>query len=201
MFDPNFGLFVETSDKFLYPNPSAPMLYDATELPRLYNFVGMILGKAIFENIVVGNQFAHFFLSFMGGRYNFMNLMDDLSTLDAELYKNLMFLKSYDGDVADLCLTFSVTDDSFGGRREVDLVSGGSRIAVTSTNRIRYCTLMAKYYLHDRLERQARAFFQGLYFVIQPELLSMFCAPELQVELYLLKHPTIASHITLTLIL
>lgn len=38
-------------------------------------------------------QFSHFFLSFMHGRYNFMNLVHDLSTLDPELYKNLMFLK------------------------------------------------------------------------------------------------------------
>jgi len=29
----------------------------------------------------------------MHGRYNFMNLVNDLATLDQELYKNLMFLK------------------------------------------------------------------------------------------------------------
>ena len=52
-----------------------------------------MLGKAIFENITIQPQFAHFFLAFMHGRYNYMNLINDLSSLDAELYKNLMFLK------------------------------------------------------------------------------------------------------------
>lgn len=47
--------------------------------------------------------------------------------------------------------------------------------------RHRYINLAAKYYLHDRLKRQAKAFFSGLYQVVQPELLQIFCAPELQI--------------------
>jgi ubiquitin-protein ligase E3 C len=35
--------------------------------------------------------------------------------------------------------------------------------------------------LHDRIKKQAGAFFNGLYQVISPDLLSVFCAPELQV--------------------
>lgn len=31
----------------------------------------------------------------MHGRYNFMNLVNDLKTFDDGLYKNLMFLKTY----------------------------------------------------------------------------------------------------------
>lgn len=54
-----------------------------------------MLGKALFENITIQPQFAHFFLAFMHGRYNFMNLVNDLRTLDEGLYKNLMFLKTY----------------------------------------------------------------------------------------------------------
>jgi ubiquitin-protein ligase E3 C len=60
----------------------------------------------------------------MHGRYNFVNLVNDLNTLDPELYKNLMFLKTYEGDIADLSLTFSVSDDSFGGQKEIDLIPG-----------------------------------------------------------------------------
>lgn len=54
-----------------------------------------MLGKALFENITIQPQFAHFFLAFMHGRYNFMNLVNDLKTFDDGLYKNLMFLKTY----------------------------------------------------------------------------------------------------------
>jgi ubiquitin-protein ligase E3 C len=110
-----------------------------------------------------------------------MNLVSDLATLDQELFKNLMFLKSYEGDIGDLDLTFSITDTAMGTQTEIDLVTGGRKLSVTSKNRHRYINVVAKHYLYDRLKRQARAFFNGLYQVIQPDLLSIFCAPELQV--------------------
>jgi len=105
MFNPEYGLFTTTSspDQLLYPNPNA---YDIlittgscrnrTEVDELYTFVGRILGKAIFENITILPQFSSFFLAFTSGKYNFMSLIDDLKTLDGELYKNLMFLRTYE---------------------------------------------------------------------------------------------------------
>jgi hypothetical protein len=52
--------------------------------------------QALFENLTVQPQFAHFFLAFMMGRYNFTGLVNDLQTLDADLFRNLMFLKTYE---------------------------------------------------------------------------------------------------------
>ena len=181
VFNPGYGLFSLTSNHVLFPNPAASLLYPEDEIENLYTFLGRVLGKALYENITIQPQFAHFMLNFMNGKYNFTNLINDLATLDKELYKNLMFLKSYDGDISDLCLTFSITDDSLGGQREIDLLPNGSLVAVTAENKHRYINLVAKYYLHDRLKKQARSFFHGLYQVIQPDLLSIFCAPELQI--------------------
>jgi ubiquitin-protein ligase E3 B len=116
IFDPSYGLFSLTSENLLYPNPAASLLYPGHgELEALYGFLGRVLGKALFENITIQSQFAHFFLAFMNGRYNFMNLINDLSTLDQELYKNLMFLKRYEGDIGDLCLTFSISGLNMNG--------------------------------------------------------------------------------------
>ena len=84
-----------------------------------------------------------------------MNLINDLATLDPELYKNLLFLKSYDGDISDLDLYFSVTDNSFGLQTEVDLIPNGQRRRVTPGNKHRYIQCVAKYYLHDRIQKQA----------------------------------------------
>ena len=61
---------------------------------RLFAFVGRVLGKALFERVTVQPQFAHFFLSFMGGHYNYLHMFADLESLDAELHRNLMFLKA-----------------------------------------------------------------------------------------------------------
>ena len=50
-----------------------------------------------------------------------------------------MFLKSYEGDIADLTLTFTISSDtSLGGHTEVELLPGGSRMPVTSANKHRY---------------------------------------------------------------
>lgn len=94
IFDPSYGLFSQTFDGLLYPNPSAGSIYQSTELEDMFLFIGRVLGKAILENITISPQFTHFFLAFMHGRYNFMNLIDDLATLDPDLFKNLMFLKN-----------------------------------------------------------------------------------------------------------
>ena len=57
-----------------------------------------------------------------------------------------MFLKSYEGDIADLTLTFTISSDtslgdtSLGGHTEVELLPGGARMPVTSANKHRYIT-------------------------------------------------------------
>jgi hypothetical protein len=113
VFNASYGLFIQSNDHLLFPNPFASFLYSSNgsgsgngngngnsssnhELEETYRFLGRVLGKAIYENITISPQFAYFFLSFMNGKYNFMNLLSDLRTLDPELYKNLMFLKSYE---------------------------------------------------------------------------------------------------------
>lgn len=112
MFNPEYGLFTLTGapDQLLYPNPNAYNILitsgcctNTTEVNELYTFLGRILGKAIYENITVEPQFAHFFLSYINGKYNFMNLIDDLKTLDGELYKSLMFLRTYEVRVYEGC--------------------------------------------------------------------------------------------------
>jgi ubiquitin-protein ligase E3 B len=37
----------------------------------------------------------------------FYSYMDELPSFDSELYRNLTYIKRYEGDVADLDLTFS----------------------------------------------------------------------------------------------
>lgn len=72
------------------------------------------------SSVQVQPEFATFFLGFIRGNYNYLNLFHDLNGLDPELYRNLMFLKTYDGgNVEDLCLTFTVAEDAFGANKEV----------------------------------------------------------------------------------
>jgi ubiquitin-protein ligase E3 C len=99
IFNASFGLFVHSEDYLIFPNPFSHKLFNSPgryEVDDIYCFIGKVLGKALYENITISPQFAYFFLAFMNGRYNFMNLISDFRTLDPELYKNLMFLKTYE---------------------------------------------------------------------------------------------------------
>jgi ubiquitin-protein ligase E3 C len=86
-FNPNFGLFRMTdgsSDHVLYPNPSSKIIHGPDNL-ELFGFLGRILGKALYEGITIQPRFAHFFLSFLRGDYNYFHMLPDLSTMDSVL--------------------------------------------------------------------------------------------------------------------
>jgi ubiquitin-protein ligase E3 C len=175
-FDPGFGLFLSTADRLLYPNPSANLVH--SEHARLFEFLGNVVGKAIWENVLVELPLCTFFLGKILGKPNYVN---DLPSLDMELHRNLMFLKNYPGDVEnDLSLNFTIADDKLGHTHVVELVPGGRDLAVTKENRIRYIYLVADYRLNKQIATASAAFMRGLQHVVRPEWLRMFNHEELQ---------------------
>jgi ubiquitin-protein ligase E3 B len=56
----------------------------------MIEFLGRVVGKALYEGILLDYSFSPVFVQKLLGRYNFL---DELSTLDPELYRNLMQLK------------------------------------------------------------------------------------------------------------
>jgi hypothetical protein len=96
---------------------------------------------------------------------------DDLKSLDEELYRGLIQLKQYEGDLEDLALTFTVDVQEFGVTSTVDLVPGGAQIAVTKENRLRYIDLISSFKLNTQIRLQTESFFVGLsVFFISPGL-------------------------------
>lgn len=184
-FDPNYALFSITESSTgvgncLYPNPSSSAAHGDTHT-TLYAFLGRILGKALFEGITIRPIFSHFTLSFLRGDYNFLHMLADLSTIEPQLYNNLMFLKTYDGDASDLALTFTVMAEEFGGTREISLLPNGGDVEVTNSNKHLYIGLVAKYYVYDRIREQSEAMTKGLLEVIDRSWIQIFNEPELQV--------------------
>ncbi|XP_008557305.1 ubiquitin-protein ligase E3C [Microplitis demolitor] len=177
-FDPNRGFFRLTKDNMLYPNPKVHLLFD--DFPKHYYFIGRMLGKAIYENLLVELPFAEFFLSKIVGIQSDVDI-HHLDSLDPVMYRNLLYLKSYKGDVADLGLDFTVLSDELGERRVDELKPKGSQIPVTNANRIEYIHLMADYKLNKEIRPQCYAFKQGLANVIPLEWLQMFNNKEMQV--------------------
>lgn len=64
-------------------------------------------------------------------------------------------MQHYDGDVTDLSLDFTVTEESLGKRKVIELKPGGKDICVTNENKLQYIHAIADY----KLNRQVLAGF------------------------------------------
>ena len=105
IFDPQLALFVETEvDRRHYPNMLSA--HEDPENFRLYyQFIGMIVGKALYEGMLLKCRLARFFLNKVVSK---SNQVDDLKAIDTQLYDNLMQVKYFEGDVESLGLTMTV---------------------------------------------------------------------------------------------
>ncbi len=134
VFNPDRGLFSVTSEQMVYPNPNSEKIVGKEHLNYFY-FIGAVVGRALYEGILLETKFAYFFLRKMQGKHNYLS---ELQSLDEEMYKNMKFVKAYEGDVKNLCLTFSVDEQITGSNVTVDLVPAGRNITVTNSNKFDY---------------------------------------------------------------
>ncbi|GAA6016983.1 hypothetical protein JCM11491_006119 [Sporobolomyces phaffii] len=177
VFDTDRGLWLATKEQEIYPNPHSY----AKESNQLswYTFLGRIVGKALYDGILIDVRFAAFFLAKWLGKQSYL---DDLASLDPELYAGLLKLKNYPGNVEeDLSLNFTVTDEDFGVSRTIDLVPNGSEIPVTNENRMQYIVLMSNYRLNVQIAQQSKAFERGLFEIVPERFLRLFNAPEMAI--------------------
>lgn len=128
VFDTDRGLWLATKEQEIYPNPHTY----AKESNQLswFTFLGRIVGKALYQGILIDVRFAAFFLAKVVFAYlrvfivpeltlgfilqwlGKQSYLDDLASLDPELYAGLLKLKTYPGNVEeDLSLNFTVTDE------------------------------------------------------------------------------------------
>ena len=179
-FDPARGLFSTTEDHLLFPSPLSGSV-EAEHL-RHFEFMGRVLGKAVYSGILVKTQFA---LPFLNKLLDRTCVMDDLFGLDPELYRHLMSLKAIAKEsstaLEDLTLAFTAavpTRD--GGSREVELIPNGSQVAVTNANFLEYTYRLANFKLNLQTGPQSRAFLRGFRDLIPVDWIRMFDARELQ---------------------
>jgi len=173
----HYGLFKATDDGELFPNPASSVIAPSNHLEQ-FSFLGRILGKALYDAILVDLPIASFFLRKLLGISNDLN---DLRSLDPELHRNLKFLRHADpNSFGDLCLTFTVVDNEFGEAVEKELIPGGSSIPVTWDNRLEYMHRVADYRLNRQIKAQTTAFMSGFFDVIEREWIQMFNEWELR---------------------
>ncbi|CRK22184.1 hypothetical protein BN1723_012601 [Verticillium longisporum] len=199
--------FVENSQKLWYPNP---IIFDKsreeaeemgfpearkkeilTELSQKYEFLGRLVGKCMYEDILIDVNFAGFFLlkwaaSGLTGEESYRGNVNDLRDLDAGLYQGLVHLKNLPADeVESLSLDFTVDDQISADGETVrsltrELIPGRGSTPVTKDNRLLYISYMARHRLVVQPAQQTMAFLRGLRAIIAPTWLSMFNQIELQ---------------------
>lgn len=175
-FNVQYGLFKETTDHLLYPNPGSGVIHE--QHLQYFDFLGSLLGKAMYEGILVDIPFATFFLSKLKQKHNYLN---DLPSLDPELYRHLLFLKHYQGDVSELELYFVIINDEYGEQKEEELLPGGKDIHVTKENVITYIHLIANHRLNYQIRHQSSHFLRGFQQLMEKEWIDMFSEHEIQI--------------------
>ncbi|KAL2174978.1 uncharacterized protein P884DRAFT_301950 [Thermothelomyces heterothallicus CBS 202.75] len=206
-FAPSERLFVANSNNSYYPNPcdmdqtkntlreaqvsegSEEWAEAITYRLRQYEFLGRVIGKCLYEGILIDIAFAGFFLlkwaTSAGAGDTYRANINDLRELDEELYQGMLRLKNYPGDVRDLDLDFTITDQvSLPGEplrtATRNLIPNGESVPVTNENRPLYISYVARHRLVVQPYAQTRAFLRGLGMIIDPGWLSMFNQNELQ---------------------
>ncbi|KAM5346672.1 hypothetical protein ACJ41O_009677 [Fusarium nematophilum] len=202
------GMFASNEKGLLYPDPTAvDVLRESlrtsglsesdpefrgfmTSLLRRFEFLGRIVGKCLYEGILVDLAFAGFFLLKWASvgpndENSYKGSVNDLRDMDEELYKGMLRVKNYPGDISELGLDFLISDQISQPGEPVKtitkkLIANGDQVYVTNDNRLLYISYVARHRLVVQPALQTAAFLRGLRAIIRPSWLSMFNQSELQ---------------------
>lgn len=201
-------MFSSSEKGLLYPNPIAvdnvreslrrrgmvetdPEWRDKmSKLLKRYEFLGRIVGKCMYQGILVDLSFAGFFLlqwpsTGPNEANTYKGSVNDLRDMDEELYKGMLRIKNFPGDISELGIDFTITDQASLPHEPPktitrSLMPDGDTIFVTNDNRLLYISYIARHRLVIQPGLQTAAFLRGLRTIIRPSWLSMFNPPELQ---------------------
>lgn len=175
LFNPYYGLF-EYSANDTYTVQVSPMSAFVDNQHEWFRFSGRVLGLALVHQYLLD---AFFTRPFYKALLRLPCSLSDLESLDAEFHQSLLWIK--DNDITDnLDLNFSVNEEVFGKVTERELKPGGKSIPVTERNKKEYIERVAKWRLERGVAEQTESLVKGFYEVVDPRLVSVFDARELE---------------------
>ncbi|KAJ2775205.1 NEDD4 E3 ubiquitin-protein ligase [Coemansia nantahalensis] len=174
MFNPSYCLF-EYSAHDTYTLQINPHSAINPEHLNYFRFIGRTMGMAIFHRRFLD---AFFTMSFYKMILKKPITLEDMQSVDADIYRSLKWTLEH--DISDMGFTFTVDDDRFGQRVEVELKPGGADIDVTEENKKEFVQLSIQYRVCDRIKEQFEAFQAGFYELIPEDLIQVFDERELE---------------------
>ena len=178
VFNPDNGLwqYSAVNQMCMDINPASELSHPEDHLVY-FRFLGRVLGKALFDQqLVSGHMIRHLYKHLLGWPITF----DDLELVDGEIYNSLKQVQQFDGDIADMCLDFTSTENYLGEMKVVELVKGGASIDVTHKNLPEYVECCLKYRMLGRVKPQLTELLLGFFDVLPEPLLTVFDFQELE---------------------
>ncbi|KAJ9059430.1 E3 ubiquitin-protein ligase pub1 [Entomophthora muscae] len=175
MFNPVYCLFQYSSHNnyTLQINP-----YSAINPEHLnyFKFIGRVLGLAVFHRRFLD---AFFVVSIYKMILKKKTTLADMESIDVEYWRSLEWMLN--NDIEDILeLDFSVEEDRFGEKVQIDLITDGRNIPVTNENKREYVELVTQWKINNRIREQFTAFFEGFHQLIPDDLIVVFDERELE---------------------
>ena len=144
-----------------------------------FRFLGRVIGRALFDRqLIKGHMVQSIYKHILGWPITF----EDIKAQDEEYYHSLQKLTKMP-DVSIMYLDFTVTEESMGARREIELTQGGALTEVTNENLEQYLEFNLRYRLLERTRPQLQELLLGFFDVIPEPPLTIFDANELELTL------------------
>lgn len=176
LFNPYYGLF-EYSANDTYTVQVSPMSAFVDNQHEWFRFSGRVLGLALVHQYLLD---AFFTRPFYKALLRLPVSLSDLESLDQEFHGSLLWIKEHDISSEVLDLTFAVTEEVFGQAVERELKPGGKNISVTEKNKKEYIERVVRWRLERGVSEQTESLVRGFYEVVEPRLVSVFDARELE---------------------
>jgi E3 ubiquitin-protein ligase HUWE1 len=126
---------------------------------RFFQFIGRIIGKALYEGRLLDCYFSRAVYKRILGK---PVSVKDMESFDPDYYKSLVWM--LENDITDIITeTFSTEDDVFGATEVVDLIENGRNIPVTEENKQEYVRLIVEHKLLGSVKEQMKTFLGGMF--------------------------------------
>ncbi|XP_076343706.1 ubiquitin-protein ligase E3A-like isoform X2 [Tachypleus tridentatus] len=177
LFNPDFAMFTLNQETETYWfNPTS------FESGAQFTLIGIILGLAIYNNVILDIHFPMvLYRKLLGRRGSFC----DLYGWNPGLARGLQYLLDYqDSDIEDVFMqSFRITyQDVFGTLLTHDLKDNGEEILVNQENKQEFVEIYSDFLLNKAVEKQFRAFRRGFQMVTEDSPMKALFRPE-EVEL------------------
>ncbi|CAO1390080.1 unnamed protein product [Diamesa serratosioi] len=177
LFNPYYGLF-EYSANDTYTVQVSPLSAFVDNCHDWFRFSGRVLGLALVHQYLLD---AFFTRPFYKALLRLPVSLSDLESLDSEFHQSLQWIRDNDiGSGSSLGLTFAVTEELLGRVVEKELKPSGRNLSVTEKNKKEYLERIIKWRLERGVSVQTESLVRGFYEVVDPRLVSVFDARELE---------------------